>query len=89
MAPRTIRCIRPQAFLRRFFSAWNIHLVVFSGGVEQGLGGPTALYSWKIRQNRGWEAQRLAGFFDWNTSSSFFFLAALNRGLEARRLNLV
>ena len=32
---------------------------------EQGLGGPTARSSWKIRQNGGWEARRLdlAGLF--------------------------
>ena len=34
---------------------------------EQGLRGPTARSSWKIRQNGGWEARRLAGFFDGNT----------------------
>ena len=34
---------------------------------EQVLGDPLARSSWKIRQNGGWEARRLAGFFDWNT----------------------
>ena len=41
------------------FFDWNAHFVVFSGGVEQGLGGPTARSSLKIRQNGGWEARRL------------------------------
>ena len=40
--------------------------------LKQGLGGPTARSSWKIRQNGGWEAQRLAGFFDWNTRLVIF-----------------
>ena len=46
---------------RRFadFFDWNTHFVVFSGGFEQGLGGPTARSSWKIRQNGGWETRRL------------------------------
>ena len=49
-----------QAFFSAaFFFDWNIHFVVFSGGVERGLGGLTARSSWKIRQNKGWEARRL------------------------------
>ena len=53
-------CIRPQAFFRRFFFFdRNTHFVVFSGGVERGLGGLTARSSWKIRQNKGWETRRL------------------------------
>ena len=31
-----------SALFRRFFLDWNTHFVVFSGGVEQELGGPTA-----------------------------------------------
>ena len=31
--------------------------------LEQGLGGPTARSSWKIRKNGGWEARRFAVFF--------------------------
>ena len=56
-------CIRPQAFSRRFFFDWNTHFVVFSGGVERGLGGLMARSSCEIRQNKGWEARRfgLAG----------------------------
>ena len=34
------------------------HFVIFSGGVEQGLGGPTAR-SRKVRRNESWEAWRL------------------------------
>ena len=48
-----------SAFFRRFFFDWNTHFVVFSGGVEQGLGGPTARSSLTICQNGGWEARRL------------------------------
>ena len=58
VTPRAIGCIRSQAFFRRLFFDWNTHFVVFSGGVEQGLGGPTARSSLKIRQNGGWEARR-------------------------------
>ena len=47
-----------------FFFDWGTHFVVFSGGVEQGLGGPTA-QSWKVRRNGSWEPWRLylAGAF--------------------------
>ena len=41
------------------FFDWNTHFVVFSGGVERGLGGLTARSGWKIRQNGGWEARRI------------------------------
>ena len=50
--------------------------------------------SWKIRQNGGgggggggWGAWRLAGFFYWNTHF-LVYLAASNRGWEARRPDL-
>ena len=47
------------------FLDWNTHFIVFSGGVERGLGGLMARSSWKIHQNGGWEARRLdlAGLF--------------------------
>ena len=48
--------------------------------LEQGLGGPTARSSWKIRQNGVWEARRLAGFFDWNTHF-VVFTGGVERGL--------
>ena len=49
--------------------------------LEQGLEGPTARSSWKIRQNGGWEALRLAGFFfDWNTHF-VVFSGGVERGL--------
>ena len=50
--------------LAAFFD-WNTQFVVFSGRVEQGLGGLMARSSWKIRQNGAWEARRLdlAGLF--------------------------
>ena len=58
--PGAYTCHRVHsAFFRRIFFDWNTHFVVFSGSVEQGLGGPTARSSWKIRQNGGWEARRL------------------------------
>ena len=61
LAPRAIGCIRPQAFFRRFFST----------------GIPTSSYfpaaSNRDRENGGWEARRLMGFFDWNTHFVVFF----------------
>ena len=45
--------------LRVFFFYGNTHFVVFSGGVERGLGGMTVRSSWKINQNGGWQARQL------------------------------
>ena len=47
------------------FFDWNTYFVVFSGGVEQRLGGLKAQSSWNICQNGGLEARRLdlAGAF--------------------------
>ena len=44
-----------SVFFFFFFFEWNTHFVVFSGGGEQGLGGPTAR-SWKAHRNGSWEA---------------------------------
>ena len=52
--------------------------------LEQGLGGPTARSSWKIRQTGGSEARLLAGFFSTGIPTSSYFLAASNGGLTAR-----
>ena len=50
---------------RRVFFVWNTRFFVFSGGAQRGLGRPAVRSSWKIRQNRGWEARRaeLVGAF--------------------------
>ena len=48
--------------------------------LEQGLGGPTARSSWKIRKNGGWEARRFAVFSDWNTHF-VVFSGGVERGL--------
>ena len=45
-------CIRPQAFFSAFFFDWNTHFVVFSGGVERGLGGLTARSAGKFARTR-------------------------------------
>ena len=76
-----------KLFFGVFFFDWNTHFVVFSGGVEQGLGGPTARSSRKTCQNG---AGRLGGFrvFLTGIPTSSFFLAASNRGWEARRPDL-
>ena len=42
--------------------------------------GSEARSSWKIRQNGGWEARRLACFFDWNTHF-VVFSGVVERGL--------
>lgn len=34
----------------------HLHFVVSSGGAQRGMSCPAARPSWKIRQNRGWEA---------------------------------
>ena len=68
---------------------------------KQGLGGPTARCSWKIRQN---ESRQLAFFFDGNTHFVVFsggvergigglkarssWIIRQNKGIEARRLDL-
>ena len=92
-----------RLFFGVFFFDWNTHFVVFSGGVEQGLGGPTARSSWKIRQNKGWRARRLADFFRLEYQLHYFSVGfeqglggptarsslkfCQNGGWEARRLD--
>ena len=64
----------------------------FSGGFEQGLGGPMARSSWKICQNLGWEARRLDPAGTINTphaAAAEIFIEFLHQNNQNSKLSML